>query len=214
MNPFARQNVALKNEIKGSCAVLLGIAQGLLSDGQLQDSEIRFLGDWLKANEALSSCWPADVLRAQVEEVLRDGCITETEREHLVSTLQELVGGRLDNLTESPMVTQLAMDESSDIPFDGRVFCLTGDFVFGPREACEAAITRRGGEVKAGVSKKIDYVVVGGLGSKEWKHGGFGTKVERAVELQREGAKLRIVHEDAWAEALRTVQPASDPGST
>lgn len=210
MNPFARQKIALNNEVKGSCAVLLGIAQGLLSDGQLQDSEIRFLSDWLKANDALSSCWPADVLREQVEEVLRDGCITETEREHLVSTLQELVGGRLDDLAESPMVTQLAMDEGGDIRFDGRIFCLTGDFVFGPRETCEAAISRRGGQLKAGVSKKIDFVVVGGLGSKEWKHGGFGTKVERAVELQREGAKLRIVHEDAWAEALRNFHPATD----
>lgn len=203
MNQFARHHVAVANELKGSCAVLLGIAQGLLADGQLQDSEIRFLRDWLRANEALTSCWPGDVLREQVEEALRDGCITEAEREHLVSTLQELVGGRLDNLADSPLVTQLAMDEGDGIRFDGQVFCLTGDFVFGPRETCEAAITRRGGQLKASVSKKIDFVVVGGLGSKEWKHGGFGTKVERAVELQREGAKLRIVHEDAWAEALR-----------
>lgn len=203
MNPFARHHVAAANELKGSCSVLLGIAQGLLSDGQLQDSEIRFLRDWLANNEALSNCWPGDVLREQVEEVLRDGCITETEREHLVCTLQELVGGRLDDLAESPLVTELAMDEGEDIRFDGRVFCLTGDFVFGPRETCEAAIARRGGQIKAGVSKKVDFVVVGGLGSKEWKHGGFGTKVKRAVELQREGAKVRIVHEDAWAEALR-----------
>lgn len=206
MNPFARHHIAVANELKGSCAVLLGIAQGLLSDGQLQDSEIRFLRDWLANNEALSSCWPGDVLREQVEEVLRDGCITETERDHLVSTLQELVGGRLDDLAESPMVTQLAMDEGEDIRFDGRVFCLTGDFVFGPRETCQDAITRRGGQIKPNVSKKVDFVVVGGLGSKEWKHGGFGTKVERAVELQREGAKVRIVHEDAWAEALRNFQ--------
>jgi NAD-dependent DNA ligase len=204
MNPFARHHVAVANELKGSCAVLLGIAQGLLSDGQLQDSEIRFLRDWLTANEAMSESWPGDVLLAQVEEVLRDGCITEAEREHLVSTLQELVGGRLENLADSPLVTELAMDEGVDIRFDGRLFCLTGDFVFGPRSTCEEAIVRRGGEVKSGISKKIDFVVVGGLGSKEWKHGGFGTKVERAVELQREGAKLRIVHEDAWAEALRS----------
>ncbi len=203
MNPFARHHVAVANELKESCAVLLGIAQGLLADGQLQNSEIRFLQDWLRTHEVLSNCWPGDVLREQVEEVLRDGYITETEREHLVSTLQELVGGRLDNLADSPLVTQLAMDEGDGIRFDGQVFCLTGDFVFGPRETCEAAITRRGGQLKASVSKKIDFVVVGGLGSKEWKHGGFGTKVERAVELQREGAKLRIVHEDAWAEALR-----------
>lgn len=209
MNQFARFHVAVANELKGSCAVLLGIAKGLLSDGQLQDSEIRFLRDWLNSHQVLSNCWPGDVLREQVEEVLRDGCITETEREHLVSTLQELVGGRLDDLAESPLVTQLAMDEGGDIRFDGRVFCLTGDFVFGPRETCEAAISRRGGQLKAGVSKKIDFVVVGGLGSKEWKHGGFGTKVERAVELQREGAKLRIVHEDAWAEALRSAQTSS-----
>ena len=203
MNPFARHHIAVANEMKASYAVLLGIAQGLLSDGQLQDIEIRFLRDWLNANEVLAESWPGDVLRQQVEEVLRDGCITEAEREHLVSTLQELVGSRLDMLADSPLVTELAMDKGSDIRFDGRLFCLTGDFVFGPRQVCEAAITRRGGQLRTAVSKTIDFVVVGGLGSREWKHGSFGTKVERAVELQREGAKLRIVHEDAWAEALR-----------
>ena len=203
MNPFARHHVAVTNELKGSYAILLGIALGLLSDGQLQDNEIRFLRDWLTANPTMSTSWPGDFLLKQVEEVLRDDHITEAGRDHLVSSLQALVGGRLDNLADSPLVTQFGMDEGGDIRFDGRLFCLTGDFAFGPRSICEAAIARRGGTVKASISKKIDFVVVGGLGSKEWKHGGFGTKVEHAVELQREGAKLRIVHEDAWAEALR-----------
>lgn len=206
MKQFARYHVAATNELKGSCAILLGIAQGLLSDGHLQDSEIRFLRDWLTSNEAVSNCWPGDVLRDKVEEVLRDGSITEAEREHLISTLQELVGVRLDDLANSPMVTQLAIDENSEILFDGKLFCLTGDFVFGPRETCEATIMRRGGQIKSNVSKKVDFLVIGGLGSKEWKHGGFGTKVERAVELRREGSKIQIVHEDAWADALRKCQ--------
>lgn len=43
------------------------------------------------------------------------------------------------------------------------------------------------------MTKKLDYLVVGGLGSLEWKHGSFGTKIEKAMQHKRAGVPLFIV---------------------
>lgn len=202
MNPYQRRATAFTNEMRRSCGALLGIIQGILSDQQLNDQEVAFLRDWLTNNEAIATAWPGDVVLDQVQQILADGIITPEERAHLASVLQDLVGGKLDELAEATHVTTLAIDQVDGIEFLERRFCLTGDFVFGPRATCEQAIALRGGVVQAGITKKLDYVVIGGLGSPEWKHGSFGTKIEKAIEYKRSGLPIVIIHEDAWAAAL------------
>jgi NAD-dependent DNA ligase len=133
-----------------------------------------------------------------VSEVLANGHITDEERSHLISTLQQLVGGTLEQLADSTHVTQLLPYETPSITYRSTSFCLTGDFACGPRGWCESRIAALGGEVKSNVSKKLNYLVVGGLGSPEWKHGSFGTKVEKAMELKREGASIFLVREEYW----------------
>src|SRR5690606_21700166 len=118
------------NELNRSLGALLGIATGLLADKQLADVEIRFLNDWLKANDAVLGTWPGDVIYSRVKEVLADGVITEAERVHLVESLQQLVGGTLSQLADSTHVTQLLPFETPEIIFAGRSFCLTGEFVY------------------------------------------------------------------------------------
>jgi NAD-dependent DNA ligase len=185
-----------------SLGALLGIAQGLLSDHLLNDQEIKFLNDWLDANDVIATSWPGDVVHARIRSALADGVITDAERAHLVDTLQKLIGGTLDELAESMHVTRLAFDDVPRIEFLDALFCLTGDFVFGPRNVCEATIERRGGAVSRSVTKKLRYLVVGGLGSAEWKHGSFGTKLVKAMEYKRNGLGIYIIHEDQWASSL------------
>jgi len=202
MNFFSRQSAAYRNELNRSAGALIGIAQGFLCDGHLNDDEIRFLNNWLKQNDAISTVWPGDVLYARVREILADGVITPDERAHLTEMLQKLVGGTLDTLAESNHVTELALDNTATVTIPNSMFCLTGDFVFATRSHCESVILSRGGFVSKSVTKKVTFVVVGGLGSTEWKHGSFGTKIEKAIEYKRQGLPLLIVHEDQWAAAL------------
>lgn len=202
INIYQRQAAAFRNEMRSSCAALVGMVQGVLADGQLNDSEIRFLGHWLTEAQNVSMTWPGTVISAQIQSVLADGIITPEERAHLVDTLGQLLGGRLDEVAESSYVTELAIDRLQDLDIAGKQFCFTGDFVFGPRKVCEQAVLVRGGAI-GGVTKKLHYLVVGGLGSPEWKHGSFGTKIEKAVLLRSEGTGLFIVHEDTWAASLR-----------
>lgn len=200
-NFFARLRAADANEIKRSLGALVGIAQGLLCDKKLTDDEIVFLDKWLRENDAIANAWPGDIIHARVRSVLADDIITEAERAYLVDTLSQLIGGSFDQLPGRTHVTELAFDDIDKVRFDQTRFCLTGEFVFAPRDICATEIEKRGGIV-GGVTKKLRYVVVGSLGSPEWKHGSFGTKIEKAMQYKRAGVQILIVSEDVWAASL------------
>lgn len=202
-NLYTRQFASFMNEMRQSCGALVGIVQGILADGELRDAEIRFLNDWLAKTENVALTWPGSAIYAKVSEVLADGRITAEERDHLLAVLQQLVGGKAEELAEPRHVSELPLDQLTEIDVPERIFCFTGDFVFGPRSTCEAAVSRRGGQVSNSVTKKLHYLVVGGMGSPEWKHGSFGTKIVKAIEYRHSGAPVRIVHEDVWASSLR-----------
>lgn len=201
-NFFARQGAGYVNDLKRSLGALIGISQGLICDRHLSNDEIVFLDAWLQENSAIATAWPGDVVHARIKSVVADGVVTEEERTHLIETLTQLIGGSLEKLAENTHVTSLAFDDVERVAFDGRRFCLTGNFVYAPREVCESTILRRGGVIGT-VSKKLHYLVVGGLGSIEWKHGSFGTKIEKAMQYKRAGVPILVVHEDTWASSLQ-----------
>lgn len=202
MNFFTRQSAAYRNDLNRSAGALIGIAQGFLCDGHLNDDESRFLHSWLSQNESIATTWPGDAIYARVKDILADSVINSEERTHLTGMLQRLVGGSAEELAEATHVSELALDRAVTVSIPAATFCLTGDFVFATRTHCESVIQKRGGVASKSFTKKVNYVVVGGLGSPEWKHGSFGTKIEKAMEYKRQGAPLFIVHEDQWASAL------------
>jgi NAD-dependent DNA ligase len=183
------------NEQKRCLGALLGIAQGVICDRNLTDEEIRFLNEWLAQNEEICQKWPGNILRKRIKEVLADGVVTDDERAYLVGELQRLIGGDAQTLAAATHVTELAFDELTAVQFNGMTFCLTGDFVYGPRDRCSARIEKEGGEISQSVTKKLHYLVVGSLGSPEWKHGSFGTKIERAMKYKDSGHGISIVRE-------------------
>ena len=199
---FSREAAEFKNDLTRSLGALLGIAQGVLCDGELSDDEIRFLGSWLSENQTLAMSWPGDVVLTKVRAVLSDNVITPEERAHLIETLQLLIGGTRESLAEATHVTEMAVDRSTPVTVPGSSFCFTGDFVFAPRGVCETHTVRHGGVISSSVIKRLNYLVVGSLGSKEWKHGSFGTKVEKAMGYKRQGCSIAVVHEDQWANAI------------
>jgi hypothetical protein len=80
------------------------------------------------------------------------------------------------------------------------VCCLTGDFKAGPKSIIEEKIKGQGGKCVSSMSAKVDVLIVGELGSEAWAFGNYGTKVQKALELQQAGSSTIIVREDvAWA---------------
>ena len=91
-----------------------------------------------------------------------------------------------------------------EIEFRGKSFMFTGKFTFGGRSACQRAVESRGGfapDTKT-VVPEIDYLVIGTDGSKAWKMGAYGNKIEKAILLRRERGTPAIASENHWVQAL------------
>jgi len=186
-----------------SLGELLGIARGLLADQELSDDEILFLNRWLEERYWIASEFPGNVIHERIREVLEDGVITEEERSHLVETLNLLISDRLEDLAEQVDLTELWFDEVGLISFDKTRFCLTGNFVYGPRSVCQTAIEQRGGQVAPSMRGEAEFLVIGALGLDEWREGGLGAEIEAAMRLRAQGKPVKIIPEDCWVAQLK-----------
>ncbi len=188
--------------LRRSCESLIGIASGLIADGDLNDLEIRFLATWLAEHPELATTWPGEIVHKRVREVLSDGVVTTTERDYLCKTLGELIGGAFsESGAAAAEPSSLPLDHSVEVSIPASSFCFTGEFFFGTRSACEHAVQQRDGRV-APIGKKLNYLVIGEMASRAWKYSAFGSKIEAAMKLKQAGVQLAIVSEQQWIRAL------------
>jgi NAD-dependent DNA ligase len=187
---------------------LIGLCKGLLADGHLQDVEAKFLVDWLHSHSEFAAEYPFNTLVDKIEHALLHGVLDHEEEKDIVDVMLRLSGNPQASIAaaSSPMSTSLPLDAPPPpIFFEARLFVVTGVFHFGSRRHVVEAIESRGGSVATSVSKKVNFLVVGNLGSEDWMHSSFGRKIERAIELRRECSTLAIINEDHWATALTAV---------
>lgn len=186
---------------------LHSLVAGIGSDGLVSVDEIRGLSAWLQENEHLKTCWPYDEIESLVTGVLTDGKIDPKEHAVLMSFFGEFVAV-LDNKT---VVNPHFIDGTSlvglcavcpEIQFADSVFCITGASHKYSRQDFEALIAELGGTATGSVSKKVHYLVVGAEGNPCWAYACYGRKVERAVELRKEGHPIAIVHENDFHDAV------------
>jgi NAD-dependent DNA ligase len=94
------------------------------------------------------------------------------------------------------------------VQFQRRTFVLTGKFAFGSRKKCAEALVSRGGEAPdlKNISALTDYLVVGSLGSPQFKFESYGTKIQNAVYRRRNEGSPAIISEEHWAIALNQTE--------
>lgn len=186
---------------------LHSLVAGIGSDGQVSVEELRGLSAWLQENDHLKTCWPYDEIESLVSGVLSDGKIDTNEHAILMAFFGEFVS-ILDNKT---VVNPFFIEGTSvvglcavcpEIQFSDSVFCLTGASHKYSRQEFEALISELGGKAVGGVSKKVKYLVVGAEGNPCWAFACYGRKVEKAVELRKEGHPIVIVHENDFHDAV------------
>lgn len=182
---------------------LLGICTGISADELIHDKEIIFLKTWLKEHAAVAMHWPGSTIAGRIDAILADGIISQDERENLLALLREITGNHFSEtgaaLPESPA---LPIDDDPSIYFRHMTFCFTGNFYFGTRAACERAILRMGGTAMDRVSKKLNYLIIGGLIEPTWAHGTFGRKIEQAMHYKERDADITIASEQQWTQAI------------
>ena len=193
---YPRMIGAQINGMRRSLGALIGIAQGMLCDGNLSDEEIRHLKKWLDDSPQLQYAFPGDVVYDKISEVLKDGKVTEEERAHLVTQLQALTGQTDTDLSGAAQVTEMVPYSLEKVDFLKQRFCFTGEFVHGSRTMCESEIIKREGFISNSVTMKLNYLVIGSLGSVEWKNGSFGNKIDVAMKYKtQKGLPIFIVRE-------------------
>mgnify|MGYP000050141319 CR=1 FL=1 len=205
--------------IKSSLQLLDGYIHGILADNTLEEQEILALQRWLSDHRFLAGYFPYDELIDLVEEVLRDGVITAERKEKLAGFISQFV-----DFSQSATLSEehyRALREKYDISaieaknpavrLSGQCFALTGEFSSGSRAEIENLITSSGGIVKKGISKKIDYLVVGELGNPCWSFTTYGRKIEQALNLRKAGHPILIIGESTLLQALNApVQPETE----
>ena len=186
--------------IDAAYSQLIGLCRGILADGHLADSEIVALDQWMSTYLPILPQWPARHLAERVREVLLDGVIDDGERSDLRQFIEQAAGIEGTDRFDVPTTLPLTRPEPH-VEFDGRRFCLTGTFVFGPRKVVSAEIARWGGEVVDSIGR-ADFLVIGACVSGAWKFTTHGRKIEEAVSLVESGRRLAIISEHHWNTCL------------
>ena len=187
------------NNLRKKLSTLCGICMGMLADGQLSDQEVLYLDTWLKDNADFAMDWPGNILHERLRCVLDDGVITPRGREHLFQTLENLIGGTLEETgAAGGMATRLPIEQVDSLEFQDRCFCFTGKFIYGSRSKCMAEVESRGGVAIDRVTLDLDYLVIGTLASRDWVHTSHGRKIEKALEYKKKGNRMTILGEEDW----------------
>lgn len=166
-----------------SLQVLNGILDGITCNQKVNQKEIDSLNIWLKQNDYLKDVYPYDKVLLEVSKVLEDGVLTAEESNYILSIFNEIVHPDFNN------------DENID--FNGKTFCLTGEFKTATKQEISKRLQDLGAIEKTGVSSKLNYLIIGGVGSDAWKFGKIGGKQAKAQELNEKGANIKIIDEDS-----------------
>lgn len=181
---------------------LTGICEFALQDGVIEQSEAEAILHWMRQNPHCLDTWPVNVLYDRLTVMLADGVLDQDEQRELLSLVLSIARPRSED--GLAVATTLPLDiPPPAIVFAGRSYCFTGVFQFGTRAQCQAAITERDGLIANGITRKLDYLVIGNIGSEVWKHSTFGLKIAKAVDYRDQGRPLAIISEEYWASQLK-----------
>jgi hypothetical protein len=195
------------DEFTSDLQVLQGICHGILADGIVKDKEITELYHWLSENQHLATYYPYDEITSLITEVLSDGKIDEEERKLLKRYFNEFVNlsdvALQEKINEEVREVRIGgiCSKVSDIRFIDNQFCFTGTSTRSSRSEIAELIEEYGGKYVNSVSRKTNYLIVGDDGNPCWAFACYGRKVEKAINLRKQGTQIIIVHEnDFWRE--------------
>lgn len=185
---------------------LIGLAHGIIADGQVNQAEAEYLQKWLVANKDVQENPVIANLLVRVNDMLADNKLDNEESAALFETLKKFSGGDFE-LGEILKSTSLPLDmPPPEVVCGGRNFCFTGTFAFGSRPDCENAVKCRGAKTGS-LTNSTDYLVIGIYATGSWAHSSFGRKIEKAVEMKRSGIPVAIIGEAHWNKALEACPP-------
>ena len=170
------------------------IVSALVADNQLTDGEVDFLNRWVQQHHHLYGHYPYDKILHTLDGALADDILEQQELDELLLVLKE---------TLDPVKEACTCPADQALTVAGKNLLLTGDFESISRSQLEKQLAEMGAVVQKGVTRKTDYLIVGGKGSAAWSSGNYGNKVKKALELQEKGFCVQIIREPDFLAAIK-----------
>ncbi len=182
---------------------MLGLVKGILLDGVVCESEAKGLRDWVDAHPDVMDHPVGAILYGELATVFQDGIVDAEEQLHLADFLGKLIGGKEESgdVSNSAASDLPLNDPAPEIVVHEKNFVFTGKFNT-TRKLCISLTEEHGGYSQKSITQETDFLVVGPLGSRDWKHSSFGTKILKAMDYRDRGFPIAIVDESHWAKAL------------
>ena len=152
----------------------------IIADNNISDEEICELKEWLEKHEELKGYYPFDKIFEVVEDVMLDGFMDANEKQMLLNILDAFINPQTEN---------------TEINFDGKTVCLSGEFYYCSKKQVEDFLVEKGAVIAKSVTGKLDVLILGEAGSAAWKYGNYGSKYEKACQLNEKGKAIIIVKE-------------------
>lgn len=201
------QSTQYYDQLSADMQRLHAVLGGIAADGKVLAAELTALREWIDEHENLRTLWPYDEVSALITGVLADGRIDEAEHDLLRAFFGEFSALRTAGEAHGDLVAASTpiggiCAACPEIEFGGMRFCFTGESGRYSRAELAATVTRLGGSVHDAVSGKTNFLVVGSEGNPCWAYSCYGRKIEKAMALRRDGARLVIVHESDFHDAV------------
>jgi hypothetical protein len=196
--------------IKVAIQELHGYIHGIIANNAIVEKEAFGLSEWLSLNDFLQGIFPFDEINAILTNMLADGKLDENESQLLKAYLSSYVDTTISYNLNQPELKKLREDlcvtgicaVCPDIVFADRTFCFTGKSQSASRFELADKIVSLGGIFRDSVSSRTNYLIVGSDGNPCWAYSCYGRKVEKAMNLRKEGAQVMIVHESDFWDAI------------
>jgi NAD-dependent DNA ligase len=177
--------------VKKCIQELQGLSAAIIYDGKVDNNEIELIQKWLLKNNEYLTEYPLSDFKILFKDIMADGMITLEERRRLLEFLESISASPDSNLVVDGIFT-----ENPEITFKRKNFLFTGILIYGERPKVQTRVTELGGFCQKSLTLKTDYLVVGSLGSEDYKYSRFGTKIETAIKYNREkDANIQIIKE-------------------
>lgn len=173
---------------------LIGLSKGILANGRVDQAEAEYLQTWLVQNRQSENPIIINLL-GKVSEMLQDGILDDEESEELLKILHSISGEKSEFGELSKTSILPVCSPPPKIEFPEKIFLFTGTCAFGSRKLCQEAIEELGGVNAKGVTKNLNYLVLGEYITDSWAHESFGRKIEKAMEYRASGISLSIITE-------------------
>ena len=112
----------------------------------------------------------------------------------------------LSGISASPEETGTASDSifaaNPRVVIPQHSFLFTGKLEMGTRKRAQKSVEGLGGINLKNPTRTLDWLVIGGLGTEQWKFSRYGNKIEKVMAHRQRGATTTIIRELDFVRAV------------